>query len=127
MVASDCFRNKFSEYPRDIILGISIIVCSIPQHFLWFENCVGCVDSQSRFWHFFRLWQKGPCFGWHGSSAYGNLVACGGASIAAGVFAFMGVWHLGRWLVGYLGLVLVFVWGGARWGVFDFRFSRVFC
>ena len=38
VAALDCLRDKFSEYPRDIILGISIIVCSIPQHFLWFKN-----------------------------------------------------------------------------------------
>ena len=37
VAALDCLRDKFSEYPRDI-LGISIIVCSIPQHFLWFKN-----------------------------------------------------------------------------------------
>ena len=38
MAASDCLQNKFSEYPCDMILGISVIVCSVPQHFSWFEN-----------------------------------------------------------------------------------------
>ena len=32
-----------------------------------------------------------------------------------------------RWLAGYLGLALVFVWDGARWrGGFGICFSRVF-
>ena len=41
MAASDFLGKKFSEYLRDVILGISVLVCSIPQHFSWFENYDG--------------------------------------------------------------------------------------
>ena len=33
------------------------------------------------------------------------------------------LWHFVRWLAGYLGLALVFVWGGAQLGGFDFFFG----
>ena len=43
------------------------------------------------------------------------------------VFSFV-VCILGlRWLAVYLGLALVFVWGCAQRGQFNFCFSRVFC
>ena len=42
VAAYDCLQDKFSEYPHDIILGISIIVCSVTQHFSWFENYKLC-------------------------------------------------------------------------------------
>ena len=42
VATSVCLREKFSEYPRDIILGISIILCSIQQHHSWFENYKLC-------------------------------------------------------------------------------------
>ena len=32
-----------------------------------------------------------------------------------------------QWLAGYVGLALVFVWGGAQREGFNFCFSRVFC
>ena len=41
VAASDCLCKKFSEYPHEM-LGISVIVCSIPQHFSWFENYKLC-------------------------------------------------------------------------------------
>ena len=77
---------------------------------------------------------------WKGISHY-HLTFCGGA-----FGPFVGIWpgiRLGRasisfsagwvfagvlqWLAGYLGLVLVFVWGGTQRGGFNFCFSRVFC
>ena len=34
-----CPPYSFSKYLRDITLGVSIIVYSVPQHFSWFQNC----------------------------------------------------------------------------------------
>ena len=62
----------------------------------------------------------------------GNWNLCGAAllwlwrALRGGVCA-GGLYSGLRWIVGYLGLALVFLWGGAQREEFNFCFSRFFC
>ena len=60
---------------------------------------------------------RGICAVQRGSGCGGR---CGGAC-AGGLYGGL------RWIAGYLGLALVFLWGGAQREEFNFCFSRFFC
>ena len=55
------------------------------------------------------------------SAALAVAGAAGRGACAGGLYSGL------RWIVGYLGLALVFLWGGAQREEFNFCFSRFFC
>ena len=55
-------RKSCHEYPREKIIGISIIVYPIAQQFYHSLKISNCIDCQTRYWNFFRLCQNSLCF-----------------------------------------------------------------